>query len=146
MPQIHWESFTKLEYWFSGIAGDLSSTPVIDKGTYFFWFFLSVFTVIFTIGVLLKIVSSYLSQEHPLNLKFNFWGDNIIWIGVLGDVWFLVRQLSVGFLGARFWVILLAIWGLVLFYFIARYFLYFFKIEYLYFQKNGTSITKKLKI
>lgn len=146
MPKINWESFTKLEYWFSGIAGDLSSTPVIEKGSYFFWFFLAIFTAIFSIGVIMKVCTSFLKEDHPLNSKLNFWGDNVIWIGVLGNTWFLVRQLSVGFLGARFWVVVLAIWALILLYFIARYYIYFFKIEYLYFQKNGTSIIKKLKL
>lgn len=140
MPSIDWEKLAKLEYWFEGIAGGISITTPIKEGSYFFWFFLWSFVIVFALGVVIKTIGSFLDTNHPLQLKLPFWGNSVIWISIWGVIWFLCRQLSVGFLGARFWLIVLAIWALVLLYFVGKYFIQNFKYELLYFQNTKKAL------
>ncbi len=133
---IDWDKFKSLDYWLAGISGNIAITPIIEKNSQFFWFFLWLFAILFSIGVLMKISTLFLHINHPLNSKLNIWGDNILWIGIVGDGWFLLRQLGVGFLGARLWLLPMVLWFLILFFFIIRYFWLYFYLEYLYFKKN----------
>jgi hypothetical protein len=57
-------------------------------------------------------------------------------MGILGLGWFLLRQLSVGFLGARFWLAIGGAWFVVFTYFVIRYFVIFYRLEILYYKQN----------
>jgi hypothetical protein len=137
MVSIDWSKLTRLDYWFEGVGGASSITPPIEQGSWFFWFFLSIFTAIFSFGVILKLAKSFLNENHPLQQRLSFWGSNIIAIGFTGVFWFLLRQLSVGLLGARFWLPLFLLWMLVIVYFAVRYFVSYFNIEMAYYKKFG---------
>lgn len=137
--QINWSEFSKFDYWFAGISGNISITPPIETNSQFYWFFLWLFSLIISSAILIKFATIFLHAQHPLVEKINFWGDNVLWIGILGNFWFLCRQLSVGFLGARLWLWFLLIWFLVLVGFIIRYFLVTFQLEYLYYLKHYRS-------
>jgi len=136
MPQISWDKLLKLEYWFEGIAGGISITTPLIENSFFYWFFLWFFVVVFAFAIALKALQGFLDTNHPLQLKIPFWSNSVIWISIWGVIWFLCRQLSVGFLGARFWLIVLGIWFLVLLYFVVKYFIQNYKYELLYFQKT----------
>jgi hypothetical protein len=138
MPTIYWEKLIRLDYWFEGIGGRVSITPPVEYGSWFFWFFISFFTAVFSIGVLIRVSQGFLHKNYPLQPKLNFWGNSVIWIGFWGLTWFLVRQLSVGFLGARFWLLVLGIWFLVILYLALRYLFSKYKFEKSYFDKYKT--------
>ena len=133
---IDWKKFIDLQYWFEGVAGSTSITPTIEKNSFFFWFFLASFSVIFTIGVCLKILEIFMHPLNPLTKKFNVIGNNLISIGILGICWFCLRQLSIGFLGARFWLLVMLVWAGILSFWVGKYFSYSYKFENLYFQKK----------
>lgn len=134
--KINWLEFTKFDYWLAGISGEVSITPIVERNSSFFWLFLWVFALIIAFAILVKSITILLNEHHPLNSKLNLWGDNILWIGILGNGWFLLRQLSVGFLGSRLWLVLFFVWFLILLFFIIRYFVSFYKLEYLYYKKH----------
>jgi hypothetical protein len=138
MVNIDWTKLSKLEYWFEGVGGSSSITPPIEQGSWFFWFFLSFFTIIFGLGILIKLYKSFIGENHPLQNRLDLWGSNIIGIGSAGIAWVLLRQLSIGLLGARFWLFALLIWGLVILYFTVRYFILYFRIELAYYNKFGS--------
>jgi len=136
MPSINWENFAKLEYWFQGIAGESAVTPPLEKGSWFFWFFIWLFTAFFVLGIGFKLIPTFAHSQNPLSPKLNFWGNNLLWMGILGAGWLSVRQLSVGFLGARFWLVVGLIWFLVILSFAIRYFVNFYHFELVYFKKS----------
>lgn len=143
MSAIAWDKLTKLEYWFEGIAGGISITTPMQEGSFAYWFFLWFFVALFTFGVLIRALQSFLDTKHPLQLKLPFWGNSVIWISIWGIIWFLCRQLSVGLLGARFWLVVLGIWFLVLLYFVAKYFIQNFRYELLYFKNTKQALPVK---
>jgi hypothetical protein len=139
---IDWSKLANLEYWLEGVAGKTSITPVIEKNSSFFWFFLYLFSAFFVVGVVMRVAQAFLHSSHPLQSKLPVWGNNFAWMGVLGLLWFLLRQLSVGFLGARFWLLIGLVWFIAVLYLIARYFINFFPLEYNYFKKNKLNLNK----
>lgn len=136
MNKIDWSRFIDLKYWLDGVAGDTSITPVIERGTFFFWFFLYLFSSLLILGIALRIAQAFLHNNHPLQSKFPNWGNNFIWMGILGLSWFTLRQLNTAFLGARFWLIVGLLWFIIVDYFIIRYFVVFYKLEKAYFKKT----------
>jgi hypothetical protein len=136
MTKIDWSKFISLEYWLQGIAGPSSSTPVLERGGFFYWFFLYSFFIIFTTGIILSLFSFYLHLENPIREKASFLAKNIIWISIVGNFWFLFRQFEVGFLGARFWLLVLLAWFLSIVFYLLRYYILYFKFEYLYFKQK----------
>ena len=136
MPEIDWTKLISLEYWLEGVAGNQSITPVLERYSFFFWSFLAVFSFVFMLGVIFKLVTFYLHFENPLKEKFSIISANLIWLSIIGDFWFLFRQFNVGFLGARFWLLVLLLWFLIFAGYLIRYFLVYFKFEYLYFKQK----------
>jgi hypothetical protein len=136
MNTIDWKKLVNLQYWFEGVAGDTSITPTIQKNTFFFWFFLTIFSIIFTVGITLKIAQLFMHPLNPLTKKFSILSSNLISMGITGIIWFCLRQLSVGFLGARFWLLIIGAWAGGLAFWLGKYFSYAYKFESLYFQKK----------
>jgi hypothetical protein len=134
LQQIDWSKLGRLEYWFEGIAGSVSITAPVEYKSSFFWWFLWIFTLIFSFGVSALLARSFIHKDHPLQSKLSFWGNSVLSVGVLGAIWFMLRQLSVGFLGARFWLLIFLVWAFVLIFLVVRYFVKSFGIEYLYFK------------
>jgi hypothetical protein len=133
---LDWSKFIKIEYWLEGIAGSTSITPTISMDSPFLWYYLFIFSITFTFGVLLKLVTVFLHTENPISKKSSFLGSNLIWIAVIGVLWLILRQINVGFLGARLWLLFMVLWMIGVFTYLIRYFLLYFKYEYLYFQKK----------
>jgi len=136
MNTIDWSKFVDIKYWLDGVAGNTSITPVIERGSLFFWFFLYLFSSLLILGIALRLVQAFLHTNHPLQNKLPFWGNNFTWMGILGLTWFTLRQLNTAFLGARFWLIVGIVWFSIIIYFIIRYFIVFYKLEYSYFKKT----------
>lgn len=136
MPEIDWSKFISLEYWVEGIAGNSSITPVIERGSFFFWFFLFLFLLVFAIGVVFKVYATYLHPENPIKEKSELLSTNLVWLAIVGNFWFLARQFQVGFLGARFWLLVLAFWFIMIVIYLVRYFSLYFRFEYLYFKQK----------
>jgi len=135
MPEIDWNKLKTLEYWLAGFAGNTAITPTLEMYSFFFWTFISIFSIVFSIGVGFKVSTAYFDPNNPLVGKFNIFGNNLIWVGIMGMSWFLFRQIQVGFLGARFWLLVLGIWVVGLGVYAGRYFALYYKFENLYFQK-----------
>lgn len=134
-PTIEWSQLVSLEYWLEGIAGgSVSATPPNEPDSFFFWFWLNVFSVVLISGVVARIAQAFLHDKHPFQSKLPFWGNNLIWMGVLGLSWFLMRQIEVGFLGARIWVLAILVWAIVIALMSLRYFMTFYPIEREYFK------------
>lgn len=135
MLDIDWSKLIRIDYWLEGVAGGFSVTPPVEEGSAFFWTYLYLFIAFFSFGVVVRVLKSFMDLNHPLQPRLSFWGNSIIWISFWALVWFLLRQLSIGFLGARFWLLILFTWALVIKYFAIRYFITKYRIEKLYFEK-----------
>jgi len=138
MTTINWAKLLDITYWLEGIAGgngSLSVTPPNDKAQFFFWFWLSLFGSFIILGVLLRIAKVFLPEKYPLNEKIPFWSNNLIWMGILGDMWFLFRQSTTVFLGTRLWLLLGLIWFGFLAFIVGRYFINNFPLELQYYNK-----------
>lgn len=138
-PNINWSRFLDYSYWFEGATqgpGSLNVTPVIERDTFFFWFFIVSFSLFIVVAVLLFILQVFLHNNHPLKDKLPFVASNLAWMGVLGFGWFAMRQISVTFLGARYWLLIGLVWIIFLVFLIGRYFWKYFPLEWAYFKKN----------
>ena len=143
MLNVDWSKLVDLKYWLEGVAGSSSLTPVIEKSSPFFWFFLYLFSGILVFGVALRVTQAFLHSEHPFQKQFPTWGNNLIWMGILGLTWFTLRETSVGFLGSRIWLLVGLVWVIVLLYLVIRYFVLFFPLEINYYKKNFKSVVDK---
>ncbi len=139
MSQIDWSKLIRLDYWFEGVAGNTSITPPLEIYSFHYWFFLWFYSIVFSLGVVIKVIISYMHIENPVRLKLDLLGNNFIWVGIVGSSWFILRQIRIGFLGARFWNLLIIIWIAGLSIYLIRYYILYFKFEYLYF-KNKTLV------
>ena len=138
---INWAKLFDITYWLEGIAGgsnSLSITPPNNKVEFFFWFWLSLFAAFWFVGIGIKIWRAWIPEKHPLknDWKISFWSNNFLWIAVLGDFWFLFRQINVPFLGSRLWIIIGFIWLIVVLYFIIRYFTFNWPMERMYYKRQ----------
>lgn len=136
MNNIDWSKLTNFQYWFEGVSGGTVSTPPVELYSFHFWFLTVLPVTLFVFGILFKIAKSFLHIDHPLVTKFDQWGTQILWIATLFSVWFLLRQMNIGFLSARFWTLVLACWFLAVVYLVIRYFSFLFQVEYLYFKEH----------
>ena len=136
MFDIDWGKLLTFNYWFEGLSGQSAITPEIDSSSPYFWFFLWLFSLTTTIGVLGMLSTAFAHPENPLKSRISMWSINLFWMGVLGSFWFLSRQLSIGFIGARFWLLVLLVWLVIVLLFAIKYFLTYFKIEYRYFTQS----------
>lgn len=136
MNQIDWSRLLEIQYWVEGIAGDSAVTPPVESDSIFFWFYVTLFTVLFSVGIILLTSEKFLNQKNPFASKFVLWGNNYLWMGVLGMIWFLLRQIEIGFLGSRVWMLVGMVWFLVLFFIQAKYFLTYFTLEWTYYKKT----------
>ena len=136
MIEIDWSKLVSLDYWLEGIAGTSAVTPVIPKDSPFFWFFLYLFSGFIVAGILILLIKAFIHSEHPMQNKLPFLGNNFIWMGILGLVWFTMRETSVSFLGARIWLIFGLIWFLFVLIYFVRYLVFFYRLEIAYFRKK----------
>jgi hypothetical protein len=138
MATINWNNFIDPQYWldgFTGGANNVITTPPIDRQEQAFLFntILYGFTFFIVAGILLRILQLVLHYKHPLQEKLPFWGNTSIWMGILGTLWLLSRQIQIAFLGARLWLLFGLIWLLVMIFLAGRYFFKFFPLEMRYF-------------
>ncbi|NJL96322.1 hypothetical protein HC766_03125 [Candidatus Gracilibacteria bacterium] len=136
MNQINWFNFVDLEYWFEGVAGSTAITSPLTVNTIYYQFFVVLFGVLFGLGVILFFSKNFFNKYNPLNTKMEVWGNNFVWMGLLGGLWLFLRQAEVGFLGARMWLLVGVFWMLVLIFIIVKYFLYVYPLERAYFLKH----------
>jgi magnesium-transporting ATPase (P-type) len=134
LKEINWTELIKPEYWIEGFAGGSASTPINSQANVFFWFWLIVFSVLFTIGVVINTFFSFAPEELPFKKNAPFWANNLIWMGILGVGWFLARQLEIGLLGARFWLLIGLFWAFLISIRVVRYLFWYFPLELAYFK------------
>ena len=143
MFNVDWSRFSDAKYWLEGVSGGISVTPALSRDGFFFTFFLYLFSTLFVFGIIMKVSQAFLNDLHPLQKKFPTWSDNLIWMGILGLIWFTLRNIQVGFLGARIWIVLGTFWFLTLLYFVVKYFIQNWGIEYRYFKSQVKSEAEK---
>ncbi|NJK71262.1 MAG: hypothetical protein HC932_03345 [Thermales bacterium] len=97
MNQINWFNFVDLEYWFEGVAGSTAITSPLTVNTIYYQFFVVLFGVLFGLGVILFFSKNFFNKYNPLNTKMEVWGNNFVWMGLLGGLWLFLRQAEVGF-------------------------------------------------
>jgi hypothetical protein len=138
-PQINWSNLADINYWLEGsqtAQGSIYVTPPIARDSWFFWFFLSLFTSLIILGIGIQILNILTNHLHPIKEKYPIWSANLIWMGILGYIWFLSRQFGISFFSSRLWLIGGGIWFAVLSFFIFRYFIKFFPLENMYYKKQ----------
>jgi hypothetical protein len=145
MLNIDWSRFIDPKYWLEGIAGGISQTPALTRDGFFFSFFLYLFSGFFVLAIIMKVVQAFLHDQNPLQSKFPTWSDNFLWMGILGLLWFILRNIQVGFLGSRVWILIGLVWFLILAYFIIKYFVINWRMEYKYFKTKVLSELTKNK-
>ena len=136
MPQIDWSKLITLEYWLEGVAGDDFGAPFIEVGSFFYWFYLYLFATLIILGICWKVSRAFIHQDHPLQKKIPFWSTSLIWLGILGLFWFLMRQINIGLLGARFWLLIMLGYVVIVGILAIDYFRKFYFIEITYFKNN----------
>jgi hypothetical protein len=141
-PNINWAQLADVNYWLEGLqtkqGSVLTATP-ISKDDPIFWWIISFFFGLITLALLLRILQLFLHTKHPLHTRIPFWSNNFLWMGIVGFGWFLARELSVAFFGARIWLWIGIIWSAAIVGFIINYFARFWKLEMNYFNKVSLS-------
>jgi hypothetical protein len=143
MVNIDWNKLVTLDYWLEGIAGDSFGAPFIEVGTWSYWFYLYFFSTLIVIGILWKVYRAFLDSEHPIQKKIPFWSSSLVWLGLIGLFWFLMRQIDIGLLGARLWLLVMGGYVLVVMYFAADYFRKYYPIEINYYKQQKKSRSTK---
>jgi hypothetical protein len=134
MANIDFSKIFTLKYWIEGTTAgaDVNIVPVAN-GSFFYYFYLTLFCGFLILGILVFIYKIFLNKEHPAQPKFGFLGQNLIWQGILGLGWFFCRQVNVSFFSARLWLIFGFFWvAYILFWFI-RYRVQFYPLEQQYY-------------
>jgi hypothetical protein len=139
---VDWSKFVNLEYWFEGVAGNTAITSPLIFDSLHYNFFVVLFSFLFGVGVFCFYIKRFLQTSHPLHSKLDIFGNNFLWMGLLGGFWLFLRQAEVGFLGARMWLIVGVIWLLVTFGYAIRYFFNSYKLEKNYFDLHLKTKTK----
>ncbi len=143
---IDWLKLIDYKYWFQGFintTGSLFVTPAVQKDSIFYWSFLIAFSLIIISGIILKVLQLFLHKNHPLQFRIPFLSDNLIWIGIVGISWFVLRQIEVAFLGMRIWIIPMGIWLTAILGISIKYMFNFYKLELSYFKKTRESLISK---
>lgn len=142
MPNIDFSKLASLKYWLEGTTAgvDVNIIPV-EFGSFFYYFYVSIFSGLIILAILLIIYRLYISQDHPLQSKLDFLSQNLIWMGILGSLWFLARQVEISFVSARLWLIFGFIWFLAVMFWFLRYYFWYYPLELSFYKKS-----KELKI
>jgi hypothetical protein len=133
---LDFNKFTRFDYWFEGVIGKSADIPTVDISSVYYNYYIYTFIFLVALGVLLTGSRLFLHNQNPLISKFSNWGTQFSWIGVLGISWFTLRQTKVALFGGRFWAIIGLVWLLILLYFIAKYFVFNFKLEYNFYKSQ----------
>ncbi len=140
MSYIDQSKLSDIKYWLEGIAGNSSVTPVVQMNSFIYYLFIYTFASFVTIAIILFVSNQFLNNRNPLKSKLPFLANNLFWMGVLGLVWFMMRQTQVGFLGARIWLIIGFCWFTVIMFFTLRYIIRSLNLEMRYYSKLKSSL------
>jgi len=136
MPEINWNKLLTLDYWLEGLAGQNVSTPFIQPESFFYWFYLYLFSSLIVAGIVIRCAMAFIHERHPIQKRIPMLSTNVIWIGIVGLMWFLARQTNFVMVGARMWILVLLAWGLIVAYLFIRDMIYFYPVERAYFRKQ----------
>lgn len=148
LNSINWNNFINPKYWLEGISGGAGSalvTPVLPINSQFYWFFLYLFSGLIISACFLQLVKIFLNPNNPIVPRLPFIINNYTWMGIIGFFWFISRQLSIAFLGGRFWLLLLLFWGLFIGFFTLKYMLKFYPMEMKYYRQSKRELKKEKK-
>jgi hypothetical protein len=134
MPNIDFSKLGTLKYWLEGTTAgpDVNIIPV-ETGSFFYYFYVSVFCGFIVLAILLIIYKMFLSPEHPLQTKLGFLSQNFI-------CWFLARQVEVSFVSSRLWLLIGLIWFIAIMAWFVRYITRYYKHEIAYFNKKNLEV------
>jgi hypothetical protein len=134
-------NFLKWEYWSEGFSGSnaLYYTPSLAINEPNFGLLLWIPIVFVLLGSVLNIYKVWADDRNPIKLKASFISSNLITLGILGLSYFLSRMLNFRFLSSRFVMLLLVGYFVIFSYYVLRYFILFFPIEWKYYLKNKNS-------
>jgi hypothetical protein len=137
----------KWEYWLDAFKGDnpTLTSPVISNTSFFFSFFLYFFSAIAIAGFALVIYKHILPKSHPFKKSGSIITGHLITLGLLGLLWFLCRELSIGLVGSRLMLLIggLYTFGAITYFF--RVYWFFFAIELKHYRLHNKKIAKKMK-
>ena len=134
---VDWSKLAKPDFWLEGIAGQntVPSAPLSEIG--FRNFILALVGTFVIAGIAIRLFKIFLTKQHPLQNRLSTWTANLIWIGVLGTMWWLFNQWGpLLFIGSRFWILVGFIWFLILLYFILKYFITEYPLEIAYYRRT----------
>lgn len=135
IPPINWSKLTTLEYWLEGIA-NTSEAPYIEYDTYFYWFYLYVFAVLIITGIVWKVALVFVDNAHPIQKRSPFFSSSLIWLGLFGIFWFVMRQINIGIFGARLWLFPMLLYVIFMVYYGIRYYRTRYSIEIQYYKRT----------
>jgi hypothetical protein len=144
MSNINWSKLSDIKYWLEGIAGNSSLTPIIPINSFIYNLFVYSFGTFAIIGIIVLVTNQFLKDKNPLKSKLPFIGSNFLWMGLLGFLWLTLRQTQVGFLGARIWLLVGAIWFLTIMFFILKYVILYMRLEMQYYSKLNSKVTSQI--
>lgn len=133
MPDIAFEKLLTLEYWLQGISGDTAGAPFIEINSFFYWFYLNLFAGGCILAIFLWILKIFLHEKHPLQTIIPLVATNLFWGGFVGLTWFIFREINFSLFGARVWLLVMALWGSIVLYFVVRHIRRFYFIERAYY-------------
>ena len=131
-------NFFKWEYWSEGFSGAsaLYYTPSLNINEPNFGLLLWLPILLVLLGSILNIYKIWGDENNPIKLKASFISSNLITIGILGLSYFFSRMLNFRFLSSRFVMLLLIGYFIIFLYYVTRYFVIFFPIEWKYYIKH----------
>lgn len=139
-----WGNLVRWEYWAAGFV-ESSPTyypPAISIQSANFWILLGIFVSLVVIASAASLYRIWADEPNPLKKRLGFLTSNFMTIGLLGIGWFLLRMQPAQVLSSRFIFLALMIYLAVILYFVIRYIILFFPVEWNYYKKSQKDYTK----
>lgn len=135
---IEWSNLITWNHYIEGFVGDTANyyAPSLSINSPNFGIYLWFFIGLISIGALASIYRTWADSANPLKERLGYLSSNAITLGLLGLAWFMSRMLNFRFISGRFMMLVWGIYFLVIVFYIIRYLLQFFPIEWNYYQKN----------
>lgn len=139
-----WGNLLRWDYWAAGFTGanPTNYPPAISIQSPNFWILLGIFVSLAVIASIASLYRIWTDDANPLKNKLGFVTSNLMTISFLGITWFILRMQPAQVISSRFIFLALMIYLVVILYFIVRYLILFFPIEWSYYLKTKNTNKK----
>lgn len=135
---MNWSDLIDWKYWLEGFVGPGATmvAPIVSIKSAAFYGFIIPFVLFIIAGLFITIYSQFLPYNHPFHRRRAILVGHLVTLGFLGLFWFLCREISVAYLGGRFWFLIGSLYTLVFAIYMSLYYKGFYKIELNYYRKH----------